>query len=60
MLRSVALGPGDSVFLLDVAYGSVKKLAAHVAAATGATVVTAAMPSSVLQSDDAIVDAVRP
>ena len=58
VMRSQALTAADSIFLLDIAYGSVKKLAAYVAGVTHASVVTAHMPSSVLVSDDAIVDAV--
>ncbi len=59
VLRSKAFTADDTIFLLDIAYGSVKKLAAFVASACSATVTTAAMPSAVLVSDDAIVDAVR-
>jgi isopenicillin-N epimerase len=55
VLRSLALTPADCVFMLDIAYGSVKKLATHVTATCAATVVTTTVRVSALTSSDDIV-----
>jgi hypothetical protein len=58
VLRSKKLSADDSIFLLDIAYGSVKKLAAYVASVSCASVHTASMPAAAITSDDALVAAV--
>jgi isopenicillin-N epimerase len=53
-LRSAPLAAGDTVFLLDIAYGSMKKAVAEIAAAAGAAVVTMPVAFPVASEDDLV------
>jgi len=53
-LRSAPLAPGDTVFLLDIAYGSMKKAVAEIAGAAGATVVTMPVVFPLSSEDDLV------
>lgn len=59
VIRSLKFRPGDVIYVLDIAYGSVKKLVSFVAEQCGATVVVGKVPSSALKSQQSIVDIVR-
>jgi isopenicillin-N epimerase len=59
VIRSMKLGPSDTIFVLDIAYGSFKKLAAFVAAQSGARLMTVSVPSSRLMCRGDVVDIVR-
>jgi selenocysteine lyase/cysteine desulfurase len=44
VMANVTLGPGDEVLMLDIGYGTVKKIAAAACALSGASLVFANVP----------------
>jgi isopenicillin-N epimerase len=58
VLRSLQLGPGDLLLTTDHAYGAVRRAMDHVAARTGARVITAHVPFPI-RGPSEVTDAVR-
>lgn len=53
-LRSAPLSAGDVIYMLDIGYGSVKKMAAEVAALCGATVCMQSVPMPLASAADMV------
>lgn len=54
VISSIPLGPGDAMYILDVGYGSVRKMVEAACSAAGATVVVGSLPLPVSGPQDVV------